>query len=307
MSNNVRLSCIKPKDGSEGPVLVRFPSGVPPLADTELTLQKTTSKRPRLKSRRRLVAEVTDNCQFVAENFGHHASKTIDPCSYAVAVYDRKTHTLKVHPVKTTFTMSLQVHTNKVTQNDSLSQLTNRAKRQLLVNEFGSRKRKRDQKAQQATQITSDNIAGGEAVKKMLARTASDLGTSSSSRSNQELALEESRRAFLPPFDASATEPMDVYALEHLLYARRTLDHRAKIYLNFLTDASEFATAREAPRKNKLSAYLIERIADYHVEQEIPEIGMKAYSQLMAMWSYLARFHRLPHRFSGTMAELAKK
>ena len=201
---SVKVSVVKPpSDGGggggdgggggalEGPILTRFPGGVPPFDETDVRLLGNTAGGPRRQAQRRLIATVSEECRFVGENFGRYATAARQPCGYAVAEFDPATRTLVIHPVKTTLTMDVVVDLAGAEEQDDdlLSGMSNRSRRQLLIDAFGSRKRKRDQKAKQASQITSSNIAGGEAVQALLRRSASKQGASAKKGTAQELSL----------------------------------------------------------------------------------------------------------------------
>ena len=305
---SVKVRVQEPKPTQEGPVIARFPGGAPPLEETDLEYLANQSSGPRQQGQRRLVAAVTNKCHYIGENFGKHSSSALDPCSYAIGVFDRETSTLTVHPVKDTYTMNLEVQTSTDVHEDTLSGMSNRSRRQLLVNSFGSRKRRRDQKAQEASQINSTNISGGDAVHALLKRTALDLGASAKTGTSQERAIAKNRKEFLPPFDATTTEKADVYKAEDLLLHKGSLDKRVRKFSKLLKDGEAFTEARAAPRKNDLNSFLVKAIEQYHVSGGLPPAALKEKAQLMAMFSYLAKFHRMPHRMSGSsMDELAKK
>jgi len=305
--SSIKVSVKKARSSADGPIIARFPGGVPPFNDTNLEFLANSKGGPRDRDNRRLVATVTDQCKYVGENFGTQAS-SFDPCSYAVGVFDPKKKTLTVHPVRATYTMNLDVETESDVADDSLSGLSNKSRRQLLINAFGSRKRRRDQKAQEASQITSSNIAGGQVVRELLKQTASNLGAAAKNGTSQERAIADNRKAFLPPFDAEATEKENVYKFKDVVFNKGALERRSRKFLKLLKDSAAFTEASQAPRKNDLNKFLIKVLKDYHISGGVTPAVQKTIAQTMAMVSYLAKFHRLPHRMKGeTMAEIAEK
>jgi hypothetical protein len=306
----VTVRVAEPADDDHPLILARFPGGVPPLDETDVQLLGRTAAGPKQKSHRRVVAAVTDKCSFVGDNFSAAAAgASAPPCSYAVGVFDRDTNTLTLHAVRSAVTLVPRVRRAGRVADDSLVGMSNRSKRQLLVNSFGSRKRRRDQKAQEASQINKDNITGGEAVRELLARSATEQGVDAQQGTSQERAIAANRRAFLPPFDPAATEQADVYKARDLLLDTRALEGRTRHFLELLTDEPKFNEAKAEQRKNHLNSFLVLAATNVYANgNALSAAERKTKAQLMALFSYLARFHRLPHSLSGeSLASIAKK
>ena len=192
------------------PSLVSFPVGVPPdCEDMRLELgQKVKGKK-----RRRLVVTSTDGLVFRGCDYGEHdSSKNV--MQFAIACVDESGR-VKILPTDHAFIMRPDlIDKSNIVAPARLSSLTSIERREKRTDEFGSRKKMRALQVASSNEISAQNISGASAVQSAMERSIENEGE----RSNDtQEAMEKNRGLYLPPFNAAATEAMDIYPLDDII------------------------------------------------------------------------------------------
>ncbi|XP_040001857.1 DNA-directed RNA polymerase I subunit RPA49 [Xiphias gladius] len=216
MAASCSLVCCGEERDADKAVIVRFSNGSVRNADKlDFTMYKNADENnPRKKSRRILVAE-SDRLSYVANNFGAGSLKCNNLCKYYVGVLNRQTMQMEVHdallfnmqpviPGETTATAKPQDTTQ-----------TYRDKVDSLIEAFGTNKQKRALSSRKLNQVGSDTLH--QAVAKAASNVIDQKGLEAL---QQEVAETESQGdlAFhLPPRNADADRPENVYLFDDLL------------------------------------------------------------------------------------------
>jgi hypothetical protein len=149
----------------ELPVLVAFPQGFPPnYEDCQIyAARKGTGKH--LKT---TVACKVNGLVYRGSDFDEFSSKK-DVNKFAVGVYNPVTKELKVVPANHAYVMKPELNSSKITSIEPAA-MTNLEKRQSLIEEFGSRKKKKSMQAAISNIISSENISGAVEIEEILSR-----------------------------------------------------------------------------------------------------------------------------------------
>lgn len=206
----------KAKLDQDGPVIVSFAGGCPP-KETKSARFKLFGHSDKRKAHQRILEGETDAMRYSSRNFGAGAGKKTHS-NFAVGVVKKSAiegdpaHvTVKLLPVRTAaFAMTHSVKANEskqsvVSDNSSVDYAT---KRQLLVDEFGSKKRQRIVRSNQANRVNLDEGSADRLLQTTVGST--------NKVDTLEFAL---TRTWVPPHDATASDPVEVYNLETMVGA----------------------------------------------------------------------------------------
>lgn len=206
----------KAKLDQDGPVIVSFAGGCPP-KETKSARFKLFGHSDKRKAHQRILEGETDAMRYSSRNFGAGAGKKTHS-NFAVGVVKKSViegdpaHvTVKLLPVRTAaFAMTHSVKANEskqsvVSDNSSVDYAT---KRQLLVDEFGSKKRQRIVRSNQANRVNLDEGSADRLLQTTVGST--------NKVDTLEFAL---TRTWVPPHDATASDPVEVYNLETMVGA----------------------------------------------------------------------------------------
>jgi hypothetical protein len=181
----------------------------------------------------RMVAGGNGRLQYEAKNFGDDASK--GTYKYAVGVLNRKRKRMDVYEADANGYV-FGVHLTSVDGADTgamasvLEGVTVKARRDMLIDAFGSRKKKAMERSKQANIVDVSAVAAAEDVAASLKASSSlaamndadgedQAGDAPAGRSARavEATLRESRLTMLPPYNERAATPADVYPLDGIL------------------------------------------------------------------------------------------
>ncbi|KAM7443963.1 DNA-directed RNA polymerase I subunit RPA49 [Porites harrisoni] len=161
------------------------------------------------KKRRTLIAE-TDKMEYVGQNFGESArSNTL--CRYVLGVYNSRTEVMKMYDTEM-ITLQPKVlvdtelnHTEG--EQDNKMELSYIEKNDLLTEAFGSSKKKRAMASRLRNKI--DNTGLDDTVTEVVQALANEP-------MDKTDGIEE-QYSSIPPFNASAATPADVYKLDDII------------------------------------------------------------------------------------------
>ncbi|XP_019955935.2 DNA-directed RNA polymerase I subunit RPA49 [Paralichthys olivaceus] len=219
MTTNMAASCsivgCKEEREDDRAVIVRFSNGSVRNADKlDFSMYRSVDeKNPRKKSRRILVAE-SERLSYVGSNFGTGSLKCNNLCKYYVGVLNKQTKQMEVHNAQI-FNIQPVIPGETDTAKTQDTTLTYREKVDSLIATFGTNKQKRALSSRRLNQVGSDTLH--QAVAKAASTVIDQKGLEAL---QQEVADTESQADLalhLPPCDANADKPEDVYLLDDLL------------------------------------------------------------------------------------------
>ncbi|KAK2919008.1 hypothetical protein Q8A73_003379 [Channa argus] len=215
MAASCSLVCCGEESDIDKAVIVRFSNGSVKNADNlDFTMFKNTDdNNPRKRSRRILVAE-SDRLSYVGNNFGTGSLKCNNHCKYYVGVLNKQTMQMELHNAEL-FNMQPVIPGEKTDAKPQDTTLTYRDKVDSLIEAFGTNKQKRALSSRRLNQVGSDALH--QAVAKAANTVIDQKGLEAL---QQEVAETESQRELslhIPPCNAEADKPENVYPFEDLL------------------------------------------------------------------------------------------
>uniref|UniRef100_A0A673C387 RNA polymerase I subunit E n=1 Tax=Sphaeramia orbicularis TaxID=375764 RepID=A0A673C387_9TELE len=199
MAASCSLVCCGEETDSDKAVIVRFSNGSVKHAEKlDFAMYKSADENhPRKKTRRILVAE-TDGLSYVGDNFGAASMKCNSLCKYYVGVLNKQTMQMELHSAQlfNIFVMfSLKV--------DS------------LIEAFGTNKQKRALSSRRLNQVGSDTLH--KAVSKAANSVIDEKGLEVLQQEVAETESQGDLTLHLPPYNANADKPENVYQFDDLL------------------------------------------------------------------------------------------
>jgi len=197
------------KTDASGPALVTFP-GTQPADDTLFDSHKHRSSSD-AKRKQRIIAGETEKIEFVGKNFGSDSSTDL-PCRYVVAVYDNKDNsvTLQEAPVINMHrtVKALKGMKNQITAHNSFLEAKN-----ALGDTFGTKKARQQIKSMERNEVKAESLAQDvvSTMQQEIDVAAQAVPTIAEIQKDQE------NERPVPPYDATATAPADIYNLEDII------------------------------------------------------------------------------------------
>lgn len=154
---------------------------------------------------------------------------------YALGVYNRKRKRLDIYETESNgslFNVTMVSVTNRqgttTYDNNDLTEVSAKARRDMLIESFGSRKKKAMERSKAANIVDVSAIAAAEQVAATLRESSNQVSSSSSttgtntraiSTSERKVteALNAARRTMLPPFNELASIPDDAYPFDGII------------------------------------------------------------------------------------------
>uniref|UniRef100_A0A3Q1JGN5 RNA polymerase I subunit E n=1 Tax=Anabas testudineus TaxID=64144 RepID=A0A3Q1JGN5_ANATE len=197
-------------------VCFRFSNGSVNNADKlDFTMYKSADeKNPRKKSRRMMVAE-TNRLSYVGSNFGAGSLKCNNLCKYYVGVLNKQTMQMELHSAQL-FNMQPVIPgetTNAAKPPDTSK--TYRDKVDSLIEAFGTNKQKRALSSRRLNQVGSDTLQ--QAVAKAASTVIDQKGLEALQQEVAETEAQGDLALHLPPCNADADKPENVYPFDDLL------------------------------------------------------------------------------------------
>ncbi|GAB5589905.1 DNA-directed RNA polymerase I subunit rpa49 [Umbelopsis nana] len=197
------------KTDASGPALVTFP-GTQPADDTLFDSYKHRSSSDG-KRKQRIIAGETEKIEFVGKNFGSDSSTDL-PCRYVVAVYDKKDNsvTLQEAPVINMHrtVKALKGMKNQITAHNSFLEAKN-----ALGDTFGTKKARQQIKSMERNEVKAESLAQDvvSTMQQEIDVAAQAVPTIAEIQKDQETERP------VPPYDATATAPADIYNLDDII------------------------------------------------------------------------------------------
>ncbi|GAA6001667.1 DNA-directed RNA polymerase I subunit RPA49 [Rhodotorula paludigena] len=207
-------------DAAPAPALALFPSAQPP-AKTPFTLYTPTGTPA---DRQALLAAETDEIELESRNhLGLAAGGEDDGYStqYMIGVRNPRTNTLTLHAAPLhTFTPSIKSLKAPEATLDSAAAALYTAQRSALGTAFGTKKAQAQQRAQERNKLTESSFGTGAHVAGLQSHLQQSISAKAGalpSAADIEAKANEARP--IPPFNAAATSPGDVYPLDGVVSA----------------------------------------------------------------------------------------
>ncbi|KAL7405094.1 hypothetical protein ABVT39_023759 [Epinephelus coioides] len=216
MAASCSLVCCEQDKESDKAAIVRFSNGsVKNAGKLDITMYKNTDEsNPRKKSRRIVVAE-TNRLSYVGNNFGAGSMRCNSLCKYYVGVLNRQTMQMEVHSAQI-FNMQPAIpgETTEAAKPQDTTQ-TYREKVDSLIEAFGTNKQKRALSSRRLNQVGSDTLH--QAVAKAATNVIDQKGLEALQQEVAETEAQGDLALHLPPCNANADKPENVYLFDDLL------------------------------------------------------------------------------------------
>lgn len=216
MAASCSLVCCEQDKESDKAAIVRFSNGsVKNAGKLDITMYKNTDEsNPRKKSRRIMVAE-TNRLSYVGNNFGAGSMRCNSLCKYYVGVLNRQTMQMEVHSAQI-FNMQPAIpgETTEAAKPQDTTQ-TYREKVDSLIEAFGTNKQKRALSSRRLNQVGSDTLH--QAVAKAATNVIDQKGLEALQQEVAETEAQGDLALHLPPCNANADKPENVYLFDDLL------------------------------------------------------------------------------------------
>lgn len=186
--------------------LLSFPQGVP-----EENLNITIGEKGTGQKRKRMVIGDLNGTCFQGVNFPKK-----DSLQYAIGLLDDKNGEMRIIPVDHAYVMRVQGKADTV---QHIAALEYNQRRESLIENFGSKKKKKSQKALKSNIISAENIAGVDAIETAISSTMEDIDESDRNVfvDGVKEALEKNRQALLPKFNLTASKIENIYPLDGMI------------------------------------------------------------------------------------------
>ncbi|KAK2816990.1 hypothetical protein Q5P01_025181 [Channa striata] len=215
MAASCSLVCCGEERDIDKAVVVRFSNGSVKNADRlDFTMLKNTDdNNPRKRSRRILVAE-SDRLSYVGNNFGTGSLKCNNLCKYYVGVLNKQTMQMELHNAEL-FNMQPVIPGEKISAKPQDTTQTYRDKVDSLIEAFGTNKQKRALSSRRLNQVGSDTLH--QAVAKAANTVIDQKGLEALQQEVAETESQGELSLHLPPCNAEADKPENVYPFDDLL------------------------------------------------------------------------------------------
>ncbi|KAJ0050917.1 hypothetical protein NL108_009902 [Boleophthalmus pectinirostris] len=215
MAASCAMVCCEEEGESDKAIIVQFSNGcVKNPERLQFSVFKNTDERnPRKKSRRILVAE-SDRLSYVGDNFGPGSMKCNNICKYYVGVLNKQTMQMEVHNAQL-FNLQPVIPGETDAAKSDHTNMTYRDKVDSLIEAFGTNKQKRALNSRKLNQVGSDALH--HAVTKAADTVIEQKGLEILQQEVAETEFQGDAALHLPPCNAEADKPENVYAFENLL------------------------------------------------------------------------------------------
>ncbi|XP_068583080.1 DNA-directed RNA polymerase I subunit RPA49 [Cebidichthys violaceus] len=216
MAASCSLVCCKEESDSDKAVIVRFSNGSVKNADKlDFTMYKNADESNPRKKSRRIMAVESDRLSYVGNNFGSGSLKCNNLCRYYVGVLNRQTMQMEVHAAQL-FNMQPLIP-GEATEEQKAQDTTQtyRDKVDSLIEAFGTNKQKRALTSRRLNQVGSDTLH--QAVAKAANTVIHQKGLEALQQEVAETEAQGDLALHLPPCNATADRPENVYLFDDLL------------------------------------------------------------------------------------------
>ncbi|GLB44229.1 putative rpa49 subunit specific to nuclear rna polymerase i [Lyophyllum shimeji] len=212
-SEDVVLKLSAPTPGPVGPLLVSYPAlQASPSTAFQCYANKKAKNDGDIDERDLLVVGETDNVEFISNEVESQRAAS-SGCRYLVAVHNRRTSTLNILPTpKTPYILTRTVKALKSIPVSAPTLQEYKQARTALGETFGTKKAKASIRAQERNRVDVSAMEGVmDHLQEGIDKGAAGLMTA------EEAKEEADKNRLIPPFDAAATDPEDVYLLHNII------------------------------------------------------------------------------------------
>jgi hypothetical protein len=301
----VHVELLPGVEGGVAPIVALFPSGEP--LGTELEFECHSNTLERKAHQRIVVARGPESgamgVAYKGRNFGAE-NPTPQLSRNMLGVYDRTTGVVRLVEIDHIYSMRQTLA--GADEDEDGPELEYRTKKNLLINAFGSKRRRKSQKALASNEISSDRMGSFSRVEKAIDRSAAASAATAApaDASGTAEALLEARRLFLPQFDLEAESQEKVYDMMAAIpkEVRTALLPDAKEYINLLKDPVKLAARVDGSdgerRLHLATARRLGRLTDRDAK------ARKRGALLIVYEKLLMRMHRMGRVLSGDRVDV---
>lgn len=243
----LRVSKSDASSSSNHPLLLSFPQSLSTeSADTVVPIRCSALMQSGGKRKKTVVSTDLNGLTVSGRNYDEIGGDIYknDTCYFAVGSINEKTGEITLRSTDHAYVMKPEIESNNAI---SRSFASNYERKQVLTEEFGSKKKKRAMQAAQSNYISEENIAGAKAVEQSMIATYESANFDKTNVSAAEVALEKSRLESHPKHNAETEKLVDAYPLFGVFptYIAAGLDeYVAKLELTTETDSSGASSLR---------------------------------------------------------------
>lgn len=306
-SASSRVVLKRAAEDSTSPILVSFANLTLPPDMKSLKFEVLGGEAEDTKNQRVVMGEGT-RMDYWGLNFGP-GCESQDLCRFLVGVEDETTGEVTLHEVGHAYALRQSVAGREdMVEDDASAGQDWKQRRDALVNQFGSKKKKATIRARDANVIKADKVVGGGALSRVLKQALNDEGAEGESAGPTDGAagaLMEARKRFLPPMRLDASTPEGVYSAgaiaggQEMETMGRQIDRAAEDLEGGLQQwVKEFA---ERP-KNACPAFVARRLT---LLLDVSEPNQR-YRMLQLLYlRHMIAFHHSGNLLKGTPGQLS--
>ncbi|XP_037112631.1 DNA-directed RNA polymerase I subunit RPA49 [Syngnathus acus] len=215
MAASCSIVCCGEERDTDKAVIFRFSNGSVQNAEKlDFSMYRSADEvNPRKKTRRILVAE-SNRLSYVGQNFGTGALKCNSLCNYYVGVLNKKTMQMELHSAQF-FNMQPVIQGEASGMDDTDTTQTYKEKVDSLIEAFGTNKQKKALTSRRLNKVDSNMLQ--EAVIKAASTVINEKGVEALQQEVADMEAQAALAPHLPPYNADADSPENVYPLDGLL------------------------------------------------------------------------------------------
>ncbi|KAF5376047.1 hypothetical protein D9615_007665 [Tricholomella constricta] len=305
-SDSLVLKLSTPTPGPVGPLLVSYPALQPPPSTAFQCYAKKkakhegnqTQKDEQINEQDMLVVGETEDVEFIS-NEAESRLVANSGCRYLVAIHNRRTGALSVLPTpKSPYILTRIVKTLKsIPASAAPTQQEYRAARTILGETFGTKKAKANIRAQERNRVDVTAMQGVmDHLQQGIDKGAAGLMTT------EEAKEEVDKNRLIPPFDATAVEPEDIYPLHGII---PEVEWKALSVSAF--DQVAHNREKMALLPFRWSQWLFKHISTKQAESDSPKRRKKILKIVLYVSTMLAFRRSTEHGKGVTRDELSEK
>ncbi|CAM9902299.1 unnamed protein product [Ectocarpus sp. 12 AP-2014] len=301
-------------EGSAGPILVSFANQTVPedMGAVEFRMHEADDEE---REGEKIVMGDSGRMDYWGLNFGPGAESN-DLCRFVVGVEDEGTGELTLHEAGHAYSLRQSVGDKDDNIEDfAMEGLEYKQRKDALVNQFGSKKKKAAIRSRDANVIQAGSVVGGSAMSRVLGQAlkeeggggAGGVGGASTATDGALAAVEEARRRFLPKMRKEASTPEGVYSAGDIAGAQelesmeREIDRAAEQIEGGMHQwAKDFA---ERPRES-CPRFVGKRLT---LLLDLGERNQKRRMLELLYLRHMCVFHHASALLKGTPAQLSAK
>ncbi|CAM9651187.1 unnamed protein product, partial [Hapterophycus canaliculatus] len=248
-------------------------------------------------------------------NFGP-GSESLDLCRFLVGVEDEETGELTLHEAGHAYALRQSVadRDDKV-EDHAMESVEWKQRKDALVNQFGSKKKKAAIRARDANVIQAGSVVGGSAMSRVLGQALKeeegDATGSAFANPNTtdgaQAAVEEARRLFLPKMRPEASRPEGVYSADDIA-GQQELEAMARQVDRAAEEceggARQWATEFSERTRDSCPRFVSKRLT---LLLDLGEPNQKKRMMQLLYLRHMCVFHHTAQLLKGTPGQLSSK